>query len=84
MPDILKTTGEDFDQMEITFDDLTYELMVDLWCVNSIPDSVLAEKCGVAKGKVTYLRTHKYNIKLYNMREHMMRVFGKMEWDEHH
>ena len=76
MPDVLKITGEDFEQMKLTFKDLSYERMVHLWCVNNIPDSILAEKCGVAKGKITYLRTHKYDIKLYNMREHMRNVFG--------
>ena len=80
MPDILKATGEDFDQMVLKFEDLTYERMVLLWCVSSIPDSILAEKCGVPKGKITYLRAHKYDIELYNMREHMWKVFGRDEW----
>jgi hypothetical protein len=67
---------EKFDQSEMTYDDLTYEKMVQLWCVSDIPDSVIALKCGVAKDKITKLRRDKYKINMMNSKDHIESVVG--------
>ncbi len=64
----------DFVQSEISFDDLTYEKMVQLWCLSDIPDSVIAEKCGVVKSKITNLRRDKYKINMMNSKDHIENV----------
>ncbi|OQA89178.1 MAG: hypothetical protein BWY28_01216 [bacterium ADurb.Bin236] len=70
-----KISLKEFDQTEITFDELTYVKMVQLWCVSELPDSVIADKCGVSKSKITKLRRDKYNISLMNMNEHIEKAF---------
>ncbi len=64
----------DFLQSEISFDDLTYEKMVQLWCLSDIPDSVIAQKCGVVKSKITNLRRDKYKINMMNSKDHIENV----------
>ena len=71
-----KISLEEFDQSEITYDDLTYDKMVHLWCVSDIPDSVIALKCGVAKDKITKLRRDKYKINMMNSKDHIENVDG--------
>jgi len=74
--DMKKISLEEFDRSEITFDDLTYEKMVYLWGFCNLPDSVIADKCGVPKSRITRLRRDKYNISLMNMNDHIENAFG--------
>ena len=67
---------EELDGSETTFNDLTYEKMVQFWCVSNIPDSVIAMKCGVPKDKITRLRRDKYKINMMNSGEHIENVSG--------
>lgn len=78
-----KISPEQFDKMTLSFDDLDYEMMVLLWCWNTFSDAMIAEKCEVPVGKVKYLRQNKYDIKLYNIDEHVYKVWGiqKHEYD---
>lgn len=69
-----KISVEEFEQSDITFDGLTYEKMVQLWCVSDIPDSVIAMKCGVSKEKIARLRRDKYKINMMNSDEHRENV----------
>ena len=71
-----KISVEEFDKSDITFDDLTYEKMVQLWCISDIPDSVIAMKFGVPKAKITRLRRDKYKINMMNSGEHKENVSG--------
>lgn len=70
--ELKKISLDEFDRSDLTFDDLTYEKMVQLWCVSELPDSVIADKCGVAKSKITNLRKNKYKISLYNISDHIL------------
>ncbi len=74
--ELKKISLEEFNRLEITFDDLTYEKMVQIWCVSEFPDSVIADKCGVSKSKITNLRKNKYKISLYNISDHILNVLG--------
>jgi len=80
---IRKISLKEFDQSEITYDDLTYEKMVLLWCVSDLPDSVIADKCGVPKDKISRLRRDKYKINMMNSWEHIENMFatGTVEAD---
>ena len=72
-----KISLEELDRSDITFDDLTYEKMVQLWGVSELPDSVIADKCGVPKNKITKLRREKYGISLMNISEHIEKVMSE-------
>jgi len=67
---------DEFDRSEFTFDDLTYEKMVFLWCFCEFPDSVIAYKCGVPKDKISRLRRDKYKINMMNSWEHIENMSG--------
>ena len=71
-----KISLEEFDRSEFTFDDLTYEKMVFLWCYCEFPDSVIAYKCGVPKDKISRLRRDKYKINMMNSWEHIENMSG--------
>jgi len=71
-----KISLEELDRSDITFNDLTYEKMVFLWGFCEFPDSVIADKCGVSKNRITRLRREKYGISLMNMTEHIEKVFS--------
>lgn len=67
---------EEFQKTELSFEDLTYEKLVELWCLNNFPDLSIAEKCKVPKGSITRLRKNKFNITQYNIPEHIRKVYG--------
>ena len=71
-----KISVEEFDRSDMTLDELTYEKMVQLWCVSDIPDSVIAMKFGVPKEKIARLRRDKYKINMMNSWEHIENVSG--------
>ena len=71
-----KISVEEFDRSDMTFDEMTYEKMVQLWCVSDIPDSVIAMKFGVSKEKIARLRRDKYKINMMNSWEHIENVSG--------
>lgn len=76
MKKIKKVSYDEFKNMKLSYKYLTYEKLVQLWCFSSFPDSMIAEKCKVPKGKITYLRKNKFNITQYNIPEHIRKVFG--------
>jgi len=71
-----KISVEEFERSDITIDDLTYDKMVQLWCVSDIPDSVIAMKFGVPKEKIARLRRDKYKINMMNSWEHIENISG--------
>ncbi|PIN86794.1 hypothetical protein COV19_02885 [Candidatus Woesearchaeota archaeon CG10_big_fil_rev_8_21_14_0_10_44_13] len=73
---IKEISYKDFEDMNLEFKDLTYPMMVQLWCVSDIPDAMIAEKCKVKKEKIVYLRKNKYKLTLYNISEHIRNVYG--------
>jgi hypothetical protein len=63
-------TRKEFERMKLSFDDLTYEMLLQLWCVSDFNDSDIAEKCGVSRDKIRRLR-YEYDFTMRNTEYHV-------------